>query len=125
MRVYMKRYLIEHPEFYANAKRRGAARRLEMKIQVLTHYGHDGALECCWSSCTVRDVDMLTIDHINDDGADHREQLTGGKYRTGGGLNFYGWLIRNNFPDGFQTLCYNHQWKKEILRRKMKMLLNG
>ena len=32
----------------------------------------------------------------------------------------YAWIIRNNFPEGFRTLCANHQLKKEINRRGAK-----
>jgi hypothetical protein len=120
MRVYMKKYNAEHPKFYANILKRCAERWLATKTIVLKHYGKGHRLQCCWRGCTVIDVDMLSIDHVNDNGAEHRERITKGKHRTGGGINFYQWLLRNAFPDGYQTLCHNHQWKKEILRRKMK-----
>ena len=29
------------------------------------------------------------------------------------------------FPDGFQTLCHNHQWKKELMRRREQREQNG
>jgi len=32
-------------------------------------------------------------------------------------------LKRDGYPEGLQTLCHNHQWKKEILRRRED--LNG
>jgi hypothetical protein len=51
---------------------------------------------------------MLTIDHEKNDGAEERK-----KY--GSSLYLY---LRKNFPDGYQTLCHNHQWKKEIMRRR-------
>jgi len=53
---------------------------------------------------------MLTIDHINDDGA-HDRKIN----KVGGGVIFYGRLIRLGFPEGFQVLCFNHQWKKRML----------
>ena len=118
----MKEYNAEHPKFYADVRKRRAERALATKKIVLKRYGKGYKLQCCWRGCLVADVDMLSIDHIDDKGAEHRERLTKGKYRTGGGLNFYGWLLRNNFPEGFQTLCHNHQWKKEILRRKEKRM---
>jgi glutamate/tyrosine decarboxylase-like PLP-dependent enzyme len=55
---------------------------------------------------------MLTLDHINNDGAKEREET--GK----SGFNFYVHLRRLGYPEGYQTLCANHQLLKEALRRK-------
>jgi hypothetical protein len=81
------------------------------KKQVFSHYGKNGEMQCSWKGCEVRDMDMLSIDHIDGNGSKHREKV-------GRGLMFYRWLVRNKYPEGFQTLCMNHQAKKEILRRK-------
>jgi hypothetical protein len=54
---------------------------------------------------------MLTLDHVHNDGAQHRKLIGGGGHRT------YSWVRKNGYPDGFQTLCGSHQLKKEILRR--------
>jgi hypothetical protein len=116
--AYMRNYVHTYPEFELRTKTRGAANRLRLKKEVLTRYGKRQKLQCCWRGCTIVDVDMLTLDHIADNGADHRSEITKGKYRGGGGINFYGWVKRHGFPVGFQTLCHNHQWKKEILRRR-------
>jgi len=59
---------------------------------VFAHYGH--ACACCGST------ERLTIDHINGDGKRHREEI-----RANNGPSFHRWLIKNNFPSGFQTLC--------------------
>ena len=89
-------------------------RRLDdarIKTAVLTHYGKNGTMKCCWEACEVVDPDMLSIDHVNDDGAKSRaDEATGGM--------LYAKLIRRGFPEGFQTLCHNHQWKKEIRRNR-------
>lgn len=51
---------------------------------------------------------FLTLDHINNDGAAHRKNIFGNKYQScGTGAVLYNWVIRNNFPDIFQVLCYN------------------
>jgi hypothetical protein len=71
-----------------------------------------GTLGCCWEGCSIVDPDMLTLDHINNDGNVTRK----GSYK--GGVSFYAKVKRDGFPEGFQTLCHNHQWKKEILRRR-------
>jgi hypothetical protein len=46
---------------------------------------------------------FLTIDHINNDGAQHRRPS--GRRMKGEKLTR--WLILNNFPEGFQILCWN------------------
>ena len=83
-----------------------------LKQEVLTHYGKDGNLQCCWPECTIKDLDMLSLDHVNDDGAEHRKHI-------GKGTRMYLWAKRCGFPVGIlQTLCHNHQWKKELTRRR-------
>lgn len=83
-----------------------------LKIRVLTHYGKSKQLKCRWRKCEVQDLDMLTLDHIYDNGKKHREQ----GYE--GGINGYRQLARAGYPKGFQTLCGNHQLKKEHIRRR-------
>lgn len=82
------------------------------KLKALSHYGKDGKALCCWPSCKVSDPDMLTLDHVRDDGARHRK---GGQPS---GKAIYPLLKRQGWPPGFQVLCANHQLKKEILRRR-------
>jgi hypothetical protein len=92
---------------------------LERKIKVLTHYGPDGRLGCCWPDCSVEDVDMLSLDHINDDGASHRRTITqDSSSHGGGGTKTYRDVEKRGFPEGFQTLCLNHQMKKQLQRYK-------
>lgn len=68
---------------------------------VFEHYGL--SCVCCGEST----YEFLSIDHINNDGAEHRK-----KHGLGNGRNLYQWLINNNFPEGFQTLCYNCNFAK-------------
>lgn len=88
-----------NPEKYREQARRyqgkgwGRARLARVRAQVFGHYGTCCA--CCGST------DDLTIDHTVTDGAAHRAKRFGHR----GGLNFYLWLIREGFPDGYQTLC--------------------
>jgi hypothetical protein len=67
------------------------------RAKVLDHYGRECA--CCGESIDL----FLTIDHINDDGAEHRKRDLSGV----GGNVLYRWLVRKGFPTGFRTLCYN------------------
>jgi hypothetical protein len=89
---------------------------VEWKLAVLSHYGPQGKCQCSWPGCEVVDPDMLVLDHIQNDGAaDRRGQ---GVTRMKGGWGTYYKLVRMGFPAGFQTLCHNHNWKKEIMRRR-------
>jgi hypothetical protein len=82
---------IENPE---RAKAYDVARRVERRAQVLAHYGARCA--CCGENTP----EFLSIDHIAGNGAAHRKEI-------GEGSRLYAWLIKNNFPEGFQLLCYN------------------
>lgn len=61
----------------------------------IQHYG----LKCQCPGCNEDRYECLTIDHIN--GYDKNS----GEPRAGNPL--YRWIIKNNFPEGFQTLCSN------------------
>ena len=78
---------------YRAQKKREYHDRLRQKI--FAHYGEQCA--CCGSD------DRPTIDHKAGDGGDHRMKMFG--RRTGNSGGTYRWLIRNGFPEGFQTLC--------------------
>lgn len=67
------------------------------KQLVFIHYGgNPPKCSCCGKSC----VEFLTIDHVNNDGAKDRKKGLKGH-------DFYRWLIKNDFPEGYQVLCYN------------------
>lgn len=87
-------------------------RRICVKVEVLTHYSPDGVLGCCWEGCSVSDIDMLSLDHINNDGAKDR------KANPTSSTGAYFSIKNRKFPLGFQTLCWNHQWKKELTRAR-------
>lgn len=70
---------------------------LSCKQKVIDAYG--GKCACCGENT----IEFLTVDHINNDGAEDRK---GNGNKLGGKL--YRWLIKNNFPQGmYQILCYN------------------
>ena len=78
--------------------------RAQLKREVLTHYGNG---KCACIQCGFDDIRALSIDHINGIGNEHREILG-----ITGGRPFYVWLKKNNFPEGYQTLCMNCQYIK-------------
>lgn len=99
---YFKDYRINNLEkCRAYARKSQDKIRLATKAKVFEHYGMQCA--CCGESTLM----FLTIDHINNNGAEHRRKL-----KSAGGSSFFSWIVRNNFPDGFQTLCRNCNWGK-------------
>lgn len=110
-RDYMKRW---YQEF---GKQREAVLRVEIKTEVLTHYGK-GRLACVM--CGESRLACLSIDHIKGGGHKHRSKL--GKE----GYKFYTWLKKEDFPKGYQTLCMNCQFVKSVLdRTEVKELPDG
>jgi hypothetical protein len=112
-----ERYLKRADVIKARVRIISRPKRAESKQTVLEHYGKEGKARCCWSQCSVDDVDMLSIDHIKNNGAEHRKEMSGSS-KGMAGAPFYRKLIREGFPEGYQTLCLNHQFKKELLRKR-------
>ena len=83
-----------------------AEKRSKNKDLVFSHYGKVCA--CCGET----ELMFLSIDHVNNDGAEHRRSLKG--QIGNGGSSFFDWLVRSGFPEGFQTLCRNCNWGKHV-----------
>ena len=91
---------VHHPELYIFSKainthyfrfqQLGFQKRRQ---EVINHYGNK--CKCCGES----HLEFLTIDHI------HHSKQTSGQNLYGERL--YRFLIRNNFPIGYQVLCWN------------------
>ena len=66
---------------------------------VMDYYGNKCA--CCGEA----EPFFLTIDHIDGNGAKHKREF----FRSVrvSPSQFCRWLIRNEYPDGFQILCHN------------------
>lgn len=73
----------------------------KIKKQVIEHYG--GFCICCKESNLV----FLAIDHLNGGGSKERAKV-------GHGTQFYRWLIKNNYPEGYQVLCHNCNFAKRM-----------
>jgi len=95
-----------HFEIYEQVRERNQ----ELKKMVFGHYSK-GIFKCVW--CGYTDVRALTIDHMNGDGAKHRREIKGGDIKR--------WIIKNNFPDGFQIMCMNCQFIKREADYRKKM----
>ena len=114
--AYSKKYNQEHQE-----ERRQYAQKPEVK-RYRRKYHRDNRIDCLkiyskkvsnssepiCSSCGLKDVRFLQIDHINgvitNDGR--------------GASNLVGYLRRNNYPGGYQVLCGNCNWLKEFEDKK-------
>ena len=88
-----KKLLVIHKEFREN-----------IKLETLYRYSY-GTMECACCGETI--IGFLTIDHINNNGAEHRRKLFGKKFNRLGGYAFYAWLKRHGYPEGYQVMCYN------------------
>lgn len=113
-RLYAKKWRSEHTEasrsgvhrYYRTHKEEILTRthknNRELKQRVLTYYGNK---KCACVKCGESRLACLSIDHIDGTGYEHRKIV-------GNGIRFYGWLKKNNFPSGYQTLCMNCQFIK-------------
>lgn len=91
--------------YHKNAEKRKQdfkLRELRLKGTVTAHYG-GGQSRCVL--CEESRLGALHIDHVDGGGKQHRKAI-----RKKGGGAFYNWLIKNNFPGGYRTLCANCNW---------------
>jgi len=93
-RKAIKKYHLKHREEIR-------LKHKELRLQVLTHYG--GSPPKC-AYCGESHIEFLIVDHIHGNGIQHRKQI---------GANICPWLIKNNFPEGYQVLCWNCNFAKE------------
>lgn len=91
---YARRYKQRHPEMAQKC-------HADLRAQVIAAYG--GECVCCGEAETA----FLVLDHVLNDGADHRQSL-GNRHHASGAAT-YRWLRNQGFPqDGrFQLLCAN------------------
>ena len=92
----------EYQLLLENKKKRYKVRARQLLIEVLEAYG--GAVCSC---CGETEPLFLSIDHINEDGAEMRKI-------HGSGIDFYRWLKKHDYPGGFQVLCMNCNLGKAI-----------
>ena len=93
----------------------------KLKIETMMHYA-GGKPEC--KLCGIDDIDILCLDHINDNGAEHRRSLSISGKGHSGGHRIYEVLRRDGYPEGLQVLCANCNLKKSMIKIKEKKLLN-
>lgn len=99
---YMKKYREEN---IIKLKLYDKHRIAELKKDVISHYG--GECSCCGE----KQIEFLSIDHINGDGAEERRRLFGD--RTYGGWSIYRLIQKNGYPaERYQVLCMNCNFAK-------------
>ncbi len=94
-----------------NAKGAERTREFNRKLKMNAFNQYGGSV-CV--GCGITDPDLLTVDHIENDGASHRKMDKLAKN------NMYRWLVKNNYPEGFQILCWNCNMGKQIKRAHAK-----
>lgn len=68
----------------------------ELKLIVFDNY-NGRACACCGEDI----IDLLTIDHLNNNGAQHRRQI------KASGSGFYRWLRKNDYHKGYNVVCFS------------------
>lgn len=84
----------------------------KMKELVYNQYSN-GVIEC--ACCGEKEIDFLSLDHIYNNGGNHRKKI-------GGGNRVLSWAIKNNFPPIFQLLCMNCNHSKGKKRNNCKCI---
>ena len=107
-----KKYAKAHPDRVNRYKRE---QRMKIKLKVLRHYGGEHPKCAC---CGESHMEFLTLDHMHGDGAKHRREI--GLNVRRGGLRYYRWLIKNNFPEEIklQVLCLNCNHAKKTYNKR-------
>lgn len=92
-RAKIQKYRATHREAYRLYGRKLHQQHRDLVLDV---YGH----KCACLNCPETMEEFLEIDHIQNNGEEHRKNDKEANH-------LYRWLIKNNFPDGFQPLCSN------------------
>lgn len=108
-------YAKRHKEMSKSPEQKEAMRRASRKYarksrdktrsKVIEMYGGKCA------RCGESDPIVLDIDHVQDDGAEHRREMGFGNLLVSDVLK------KGYRPDKFQMLCKNCNWRKEFARR--------
>ena len=93
-------------------------RRNDANKEAVMNVYTNGEQTCRW--CGQGDLDVLVLDHIKDDGKQHRS--SGVIYKHG---TVYTWIVSAGYPEGFQVLCFNCNMKKDLMRRRAARTSNS
>jgi len=93
-RQFCRDWQIANAEYRATTDR---AKNRELRLFVLSHYSPPTPRCRC---CGEFHIEFLHLHHKEGKGSQHRKEV-------GAGANFYKWIIRNDFPLGYEVLCAN------------------
>jgi hypothetical protein len=108
---YMREYRLKHPDYVRKSiewdkeyqhqnpdKTRQYSKETykHLKIAVLSHYSKG---QPCCGKCGETQLRKLNLDHINEDGHEHRKTVSSGK-------QILLWARRNGFPKTLQVPCH-------------------
>lgn len=114
-RKYSRNFRKVHQESYRKvAREKERERRKKVRMDVLTHYSN-GTPKC--NHCNISDLRVLTIDHINSDGAKMRKELN-----LRSSTEHYDYIIKQKYPSGYQVLCMNCQFIKRHTNHEVKRM---
>lgn len=88
--------LARQAKVYSTEKDKLNSRYRKAKLEAMRHYCN-GEPHCV--GCGNSTIEVLTIDHIEEDGAEHRKHVRTNRLGE--------WLKRAGYPEGFQVLCWN------------------
>jgi len=106
---YLDQLKSKHIDSRTNINGRRFTRNLRHKC--ISHYSND---TCTCRRCGNNDIEVLCLDHIDDNGGEHRKELFG--KNKAAGSKMYKWAIKNNYPAIFQILCLNCNIEKQRVR---------
>ena len=93
-------YSAKYNEVHKEIKKEQDKKRHERIRMIALYIYSNGKMEC--ANCKCDEIDVLSIDHINNDGYKSRNAY------------FYYWLQKYNYPNDFQVLCRNCNWLKHL-----------
>jgi hypothetical protein len=101
-----------HAEIKEQSNGHGKSKRSIIKAIVFAKYSGGNEHKC--ACCGETELQFLTLDHIDNDGARFRRKTFGRS--TAAGYTTYSWLLKNGFPQNLnlQVLCANCQHGKRM-----------
>lgn len=108
-----KDWISKNREQYNKAK---SHYRFKLKLAAIGYYTN-GSFSCAHCGYSA-DLDALCLDHIDNDGAQHRKELGCGGRGSPSGTTIYERLKANGWMDGLQVLCFNCNTIKELQRKR-------
>jgi len=96
LQQYSKEYSKSHREKSNIASKKS---QQKTRLKVIKHYSQG---KMCCACCGESIIRFLNIDHIDNDGYKYKFK---GEAHSSHRLWYF--LIKHNFPDGYQVLCFN------------------